>query len=539
MRILICHGYLLKGTGSNMCVQSIARALCRQGHNIIVMCQESEPDLDFVSTFLREVEGHGVEVVWERSTGYPGTCMVFKGDIGGLLPVYVMDAYPGFQVKTFVDLTSEELEEYVARNRATVERLVRQFVPEMIQTNHAVMLPAIVRPVAEAAGVPYCVSIHGSEIDFAVKKDPRYLPYGEQGLAGATRVFAPSEHTGRQVLETFGEVEGLGDLMEIIPLGVDTELFAPRRRPLRESVDLLLEAVRSRTAGVTVGDFRREPSESGDAPAGTEEEIAGINAAHPAWLPDADLASRLQEIASGGNPFVMFLGKLLETKGVQCAIPALPLVLADHPDARLVLVGFGELRGMLELMLAALDSGDIEEVRRLCSFGDMHYTRVQDGFGPVLSFLDRLAVSGEMERYRELCLSSDLHRAVVFAGYLAPEEHSMLLPHSRAMLAPSIASEAFGLVAVEAMAAGVTPIATCHSGLATAVEPAREAWGDKADVLLLRDPDRMVEELARACGFVLDADESLLREKGALMRQVVKERFSWDAVARRMLAECQ
>lgn len=54
MRILICHGYLLKGTGSNQYVQSMARTMCRQGHHLAIMCQDADPRLDFVSAYLEE-----------------------------------------------------------------------------------------------------------------------------------------------------------------------------------------------------------------------------------------------------------------------------------------------------------------------------------------------------------------------------------------------------------------------------------------------------------------------------------------------------
>ena len=34
---------------------------------------------------------------------------VYLPDIGGLLPVYVVDEYEGFRVKTFAELTDDEL----------------------------------------------------------------------------------------------------------------------------------------------------------------------------------------------------------------------------------------------------------------------------------------------------------------------------------------------------------------------------------------------------------------------------------------------
>ncbi len=540
MRILICHGYLLRGTGSNQYVQALARALCGRGHYVLLMCQEDSPSLDFVSVFMKEASaGSGPEVAWEKKTGYPGTCMVYKPDIGGLLPVYVMDGYPGFRVKEFTELEDAELDYYVESNRRAMKRLVEQFVPDVIHVNHAVMFPYIAGPIAESAGVPYYVSVHGSSVEYTVKKDPRYVPLGAEGLRGAKNVFVPSRHTAGQVIETFGTlVDGLEGKIVELPPGVDTELFTLAENDLAASVDLLCSAVDRRVKGVTVGDFRGHRGETpGSRPEGldVEEEIARINSLHPDWLPDADLAVMLRSLAGNAGPFVIFLGKLLETKGIQCVLPALPLILSGQPDARLVVVGFGEMRGMLDLMLTALDEGDLEMLRKLCEYGNERYTLSEGAFDPVLAFLDDIAAAGGLREYIWLCRELDLRGAVLFTGYLTPEEHRHLLPHARAALIPSLAQEAFGLVATEAMAAGVVPIASYHSGLETALQPVKDIWGDGAETLLLGTYERFVPKIADACGLVLDMPEKEARERSVEMRDAVRKDFSWDAVAGHML----
>ena len=539
MRILICHGYLLRGTGSNQYVQSLSRALCRLGHNLVVMCQEDDPGLDFVSVFMRGGSGGtGLEVVWRQETDYPGTCMVLKPEIGGLLPVYVYDNYPGFTVKEFTDLTGDELAGYVDKNRAALERVIGQFAPDAVQVNHAVMLPCIVRPVAEEAGVPYFVTIHGSEIEFTIKKDPRYLEFGAEGLTGARGVIAPSEHSAAVVRELFSHVVDVSDKTAFIPPGVDTVLFEMADRGLPGSVRNLLARVEERTAGVAVGDFlgrREEKGAGGDAAGDIEREVERINALHPDWLPEPDLEKDLTALAEAGRPFLMFLGKLIETKGVQCVLPAMPLIMREHPEACLVVVGFGGLRGVLQLMLEALDAGDVRRLRDLCEYGNRRYTRADSPFTPVLTFLDELAGEGTLDDYLRLCDGLDLSGSVVFTGYLAPEEHRFLLPHARALLVPSLAPEAFGMVATEAMACGVVPIASHHSGLETALAPFKKAWGSDADSLLLGTREKLVFRIAAAARVILDMSEHTLREMGAVMRAAVEEDFSWDAVANRMV----
>lgn len=509
MRILICHGYLLKGTGSNQYVQSMARAMCRQGHHLAIMCQDADPRLDFVSAYLEErPDSPETGVAWERDTGYPGSCIVYKPYIGGLLPVYVMDEYTGFEVKEFGDLTDRELAAYVEMNRASLERLIGRFAPEAIQVNHAVMLPYIVKPLAGERSIPYFVSIHGSAIDFTVRRQERYLQYGAQGLDGSTGIVVPSAYTAGQVKEVFTGL--LGDLDEkllFIPPGVDTGLFGSVAENLEASVEAVIAEVERRTAGAGSSD----------------------------WLPEPDMAMRLRELASADSPSIVFLGKLLETKGVQCALPALPLILSKVPGARLIVIGFGELKGMLEKMLGALDRGDLEALRRACEYGNRSYTRVEGSFTPVLDFLDALARDGHLEEYRKACLENDFNRAVVFTGYLAPEEHRHLLPHARALLVPSLAPEAFGLVAVEAMASGVVPVATPYTGLATALEPLRAAWGDGADRFVLGDRGKMVGDIADACVTALEMPEGEYRARCGRMCEEAGRMFSWEAVARDMV----
>ena len=71
MRILIFHGYLLRGTGSNIYNANLARTLAGLGHQVDLFCQDRT---------VHEPEGVTIHVP----------------DIGRVLPVYVADRYEGF-----------------------------------------------------------------------------------------------------------------------------------------------------------------------------------------------------------------------------------------------------------------------------------------------------------------------------------------------------------------------------------------------------------------------------------------------------------
>ena len=44
MRILLWHGYLLGGTGSNVYTRALAREWSNSGHDVTVVCQERHPE---------------------------------------------------------------------------------------------------------------------------------------------------------------------------------------------------------------------------------------------------------------------------------------------------------------------------------------------------------------------------------------------------------------------------------------------------------------------------------------------------------------
>ena len=51
LKILLWHGYLLGGTGSNVYTRSLARVWSRLGHEVIVFCQDPDPSqVDLGST---------------------------------------------------------------------------------------------------------------------------------------------------------------------------------------------------------------------------------------------------------------------------------------------------------------------------------------------------------------------------------------------------------------------------------------------------------------------------------------------------------
>ena len=113
MRILLWHGYLLGGTGSNVYTRQLAREWSRAGHDVTVLSQEPRPE--------------AVDI---------GSAAAVRPDVGGFLPVFVLDRYEGYEVRRVQDCTRAELDDWVEANAAAVRALLPA---DLVFTNHVLL----------------------------------------------------------------------------------------------------------------------------------------------------------------------------------------------------------------------------------------------------------------------------------------------------------------------------------------------------------------------------------------------------------------
>ena len=108
LRVLIFHGYLLQGTGSNVYNAELGAALVRAGHELHLLCQDRDPfALDWVDA-VGDWDAGALGACAERRS--PVRATVYRPDIGGLLPLYVADRYEGIDARPFPELSDAELD---------------------------------------------------------------------------------------------------------------------------------------------------------------------------------------------------------------------------------------------------------------------------------------------------------------------------------------------------------------------------------------------------------------------------------------------
>src|SRR3954468_22883659 len=220
MRVLTFHGYLLRGTGSNVYNAKLAEALRRAGHEVHLLCQDPAPgELPWVDAIGTWRDGR-LEVAVVRE---PVRATVYRPPIGRLLPVYVADRYEGFDAKPFPACTDDEIADYIERNVAAVREVAARVEPEAALANHLVMGPAILA----RAGLPCAVKVHGSALEYVVKPHPdRFLPAAREGLANARAVLVGSRHTAESLWAALDDDE-VREKTRLGPPGVDVEQFLP------------------------------------------------------------------------------------------------------------------------------------------------------------------------------------------------------------------------------------------------------------------------------------------------------------------------
>jgi glycosyltransferase involved in cell wall biosynthesis len=519
VRLLIFHGYLLDGTGSNVYTARLAAALVRLGHDVHLLSQDRHPEeLAFVN---RAGDWDSGELRLREMcpvAARGGSCTLYRPNIGELLPVYVADRYEGIEARTFADCSDAEIAAYVEANVLAVGEVLELATPQLALANHLVMGPLILARGLRGQ-VPYAVKIHGSALEYTVKPAPaRFLSAAREGLAQARVVLVGSRHTAMSLWAALDDPE-LEARTRLGPPGVDVESFTPREPA-------------AAAAGVrALASSLAERAEASTAPRASAGEAAS---AFERDLGEAALA--VARLKPGEERLVAYVGKLIVSKGVDLLAACWPLVLEQFGDARLLIVGFGAYRGGLEDLLGALGSGDLERAKEIARAG----RALEDAAAPelalrhLLAFLEGL-VGERRERY--VTAAGSLPESVLLSGRLDHGELVELLPACDALIAPSTFPEAFGMVAAEGAACGALPICAAHSGLAevsgalaAAVPAQAAAW------LSFPVDDDAVEALAERIVAWLGADAQLREATRDGLVSTVRERWSWDGVARSVLA---
>ncbi len=501
MRVLLWHGWLLEGSGSNVYTARTAQTLRRLGHDVLLLCQEVHPELVPYVDAYGTVDADGVHLD-ASGPGESGQSRVtlLRPEIGPILPVFVWDEYEGFDVRRFVDLGDADLDRYLAANVAGLRAAAAWHRPEASIVAHAVPGAVIAR---RALGERrYVAKVHGSDLEYAIRLQDRYLDLAREGLEGATAVVGASADVLARAAEL---VPSLAGRTTVVPPGVDVATFRPasRRDALRRTAALLdedPEAGRGRPVSLD-----RLVADALDRRDG--EALDQLPLRYDQASPDPDAAMRIRALMAE-PALVGYLGKLIPQKGVHHLLGALAVAEARSPA---LIIGFGTSREWLHALLAALDRGDPSAVRWVAERGGLDpgltddQVRRAEGLGGLVTFTGRLD-----------------HR---YAGVVAALD---------VLVVPSVLDEAFGMVAAEGASAGALPLVARHSGLAEVAGLLEREVGEP-EMFSFAPGEGVVPRIAAGIDRLLAVDAGRRAELVQAVGGVVAREWTWDQTVRRLL----
>ncbi|MEH7493228.1 glycosyltransferase family 4 protein [Neobacillus niacini] len=198
----------------------------------------------------------------------------------------------------------------------------------------------------------------------------------------------------------------------------------------------------------------------------------------PKWQLDstAPLEIIKQELGVSNNKVLLYVGRLVEIKGVHYILEAMPELIKADPTIRLIIAGSPREHKVYS------------------------------------------------EHLRNLAESVKDH--VVFTSFIPNDKIHELFQISDLLLVPSAQNEAFGLVNLEAMSTGIPVIATKSGGMPEIIDHGKTG--------LLIDPSNVSEELTKHIPDLLSNPEKLEQMgKESVLR--VRNYFTWQHTVERLL----
>jgi glycosyltransferase involved in cell wall biosynthesis len=230
---------------------------------------------------------------------------------------------------------------------------------------------------------------------------------------------------------------------------------------------------------------------------------------------------------------MLYVGRLIAAKGPQAIVAAMPSILQQEPEARLILVGHGPLRRPLERLIEALQEGDRGRLREVLDRRDGGVSGEEDPLLHARQYVEQLETKGELASYLEAARTMGIARRVVFTGYLTHRHLRYLVPCCNVAVFPSLVPEAGPLVFLEAVAAGVFPLGTYFAGMADSIDALSRVVPPAVSgvMKLRRGTEHLVDDIASHAVQALRLGPAHADK----LRRAVIRRHDWSIVAGTLL----
>ncbi len=517
MKIGIYHGYELTGSGSNEYTKYLAKTLSRKGHEVHVICREPASEkIDFISRAYEYTSEGYSKLIFEKEY-IQNKCFVHKLPDTTVKPVFLTDKQRQGNVKSFVNLTDDELRQYHDLNKCIIENILKEHKFDILHANHLIYQPVAVYEACKKTNTPFIIYPHGSSIEYVVKPDKRYKKLAFDAIKECDGLIIGNQEVRDRIINLYPEYkEFILQKSQIVGVGVDTELFKPVEKMQRHNeISYLLkkDLAGGKKDGQTLELINRLNA-------------GNIFAARDYWdkynhsMPDDDIKEKLKKIPWDKN-ILLFVGALTVGKGLQSLIIALTEIITRRPDTHLVIVGAGAYREVLEGLVYAISGAKKELLMELCFKGyDLDKNELKGEWTDVKKYLD-WNINIIIEN------GSNLKEHVHFLGRLDHDNLKYIFPCSDIAVFPSVVPEAYPLVLMESLSNGVLPVVSYFSGFKDGIDELEQYLGretvDKMKISI--NPEDRINTIVNNLLFLLENFN--FDSSSSKLRKIAVQNYDW------------
>jgi glycosyltransferase involved in cell wall biosynthesis len=227
VRILHALSQRPEATGSGIYVRAMVREAFRAGHENFLLAgipSGDQPQLDCL-------------------TG--DQCSFIHFETGSLpFPVVGMSDVMPYPSRRFSDLTAADMERYEKCFADRLERVVKDFQPDLIHSHHLWLLTSLIK--RSFPKNPVVTTCHGSDLrQFQKCRDLQ--PRVQSGCAHLDGIIALSQAQKQEIIRLYGFS---ADQVSVVGVGYNQSIFYPEPKPVPPPVEMVYAGKLSRAKGV-------------------------------------------------------------------------------------------------------------------------------------------------------------------------------------------------------------------------------------------------------------------------------------------------
>ena len=209
MRILMINHFPLEGSGSGTYTKNLATQLVKLGHEVCVILPVNTLDIP-------QYEGVRLHPVFFTNPDNP------QATSADALPFN----FPCFtthpvSVVAFADLTSEQMDAYLAAFKQAIDEEVRDFAPDVVHGQHVWALSSL----AVGCGVPLVLTAHGTDL-MGYDKWPEMRHFAETAMEACAKVICISADNEKLLMDAFPQY---ADKVVRMRNGYNPDIFYPQQ----------------------------------------------------------------------------------------------------------------------------------------------------------------------------------------------------------------------------------------------------------------------------------------------------------------------